>query len=126
MKPKLSFTINRPKWRSGGSGVNQSGKGITLLENESGYRCCLGFACLAAGFTRKDIEDHSEPGFIKLKRPPNPKKQLLIDSTGNSPFSNHAIEINDDTELTREQREEQLIKLGKQYNIQIKFKGSYV
>lgn len=125
-KSKLSFTINRAKWRSGGEDDNMTGHGVTELQNKEGYRCCLGFACLAAGFKVDDILRHGEPGSIGDGVLKGKKSVLINEEGGNSTFSTEAISINDCMGYTREAREERLIRLGKKHQVEIKFKGKYV
>ena len=43
------YTLDISKWRSGGNGPNQLGKGETRLLNKHGYSCPLGQFALDAG-----------------------------------------------------------------------------
>lgn len=129
-KPVLSFTVKLSKWRCGGHSAfadNKLGIGATFLINPEGYKCCLGFACQAAGF-RGRLTDIANPSHLKrevkglsirnhLKRSHNP----LVSDFFNTEFTNDAIRINDDPSTTIEHKQQKLIELGKQHNIEIKF-----
>lgn len=58
------ITIDRSKWRRGGD--NQEDAGETELLNELGFMCCLGFICLAEGFSKTEILYAGEPSDIRV------------------------------------------------------------
>ena len=57
--PIKTLTIDRAKWLRGEDSVD-----TYLLRQRDGKMCCLGFLCLAAGFSRRDITDVGEPSDI--------------------------------------------------------------
>jgi hypothetical protein len=57
--PIKTLTIDRAKWLRGEDSVD-----TYLLRKRDGKMCCLGFLCLAAGFSRLDITDVGEPSDI--------------------------------------------------------------
>lgn len=59
-----TITIDRSKWRRGGD--KQENAGDTALLNEQGFMCCLGFICLAEGFTVEEILKAGEPCDINI------------------------------------------------------------
>ncbi len=117
-KPVLKFTVKLSQWRCGGEGRFRLGQGNTLLLSKSGRKCCLGFACLAAGakrifrFTDPEETDTILPGLT------GEDKNGHIRNTA---FSTAAIGINDDPDLTLSERKKRLKALGAKHNIQIKF-----
>lgn len=128
MKPKLTFTIDRSKWRCGGDKAKYSkGSGSTNLLNNDGYKCCLGFACLAAGLKEKDILGFGSPRCVLWKIPEAESKiiHLADNPFTDSTFSRGAMRINDDPGLNAQEREEQLIQLGRTMQIDISFTGEY-
>jgi hypothetical protein len=70
------LTIERAKWRRGGTGKRPDDKveaigaldiefGPTLLLNDKGLMCCLGFDALACGLSADQIVGAGEPSDIK-------------------------------------------------------------
>ncbi len=138
IKPLFTFTVDRSKWRSGhveASDYNQaSGYGKTRLLNDEGYQCCLGFACSALKIPKRELFDVTFPCivFSHLNKKLT-KRDLALVKAGevgdvgfdDSEFTNKAVAINDDMNKTRKQREAALEQLGREYKIEIKFKGKY-
>jgi hypothetical protein len=119
------LTIDRATWRRGGDKEDKF-KGRTMLLNEQGFMCCLGFDALACGVTKADILDQGDPsdicywnddGDLVPDRIPEGYRNRVEDSSSRNPNPVHdAIKANDDENLdepTREARvREALIKLG--------------
>lgn len=114
------FTVQLSKWRCGGNtGAYRLGEGETQLENLEGFACCLGFASKQLG----------PPGIeIICKAAPHLLNQtiagLSIDEHSvrvPTAFSIGAMKINDDIYTTVEEKQELLIDLGKEHNIEINF-----
>jgi hypothetical protein len=79
----VEFTIDRSKWRCGGSkstmflllGVvmehcevipdNVKGSGGTCLLNRDGFMCCLGQICMQCGVSADDILNKSSPSYLE-------------------------------------------------------------
>ena len=117
--------INRAKWRTGQDPIDidfSTGKGDTLLLNKEGFMCCLGFRCHQMGIPKKDLLNVATPDSIATHWDiPD-----LLDSRGNTKFTNEAIGINDDGSLTSEEREIAITKHFVTIGVTVEFKGKYV
>jgi len=124
---KLKVTIDRAKWRCGGDDnpfQGGNGKGDTKLLNCEGYLCCLGFITREAC---PDLEllDKSEPDDL-----PRPVWGLSIPKPSgvgrkNTKLTFDAIRINDDEDLSFEEREAKLLELFKDSPYELEFVGQY-
>lgn len=115
-----TIIIDEKKWRCGKEGKNSRGKGETLLRNEEGYQCCLGFACQQLGYRGK-ITGYTEPSYLPVTIKGLSIKDSDYGYIGNSEFAFQAIKINDDATLTHSQRKKKLVALGKKHNFLFKF-----
>lgn len=110
------LTINRAKWTRGV--LNLPSK----LLNSAGYMCCLGFDALACGVPSDVLDGIGEPyeladsadvSYLRDRvnyndsddDDPTPLNSVLVDK---------AIDINDDLEITDNEREAKLIPILKQ------------
>ena len=120
------FTVDRSKWRCGGStnevSPNKVGKGVTMLKNPQGYKCCLGFCAEQLGI---DIPDFAaEPQELECED----ENCLIRFEDGcieNSDLSEDAMSINDAEDTTPQEKEIKLIELFKGYDQEIQFVGEY-
>lgn len=153
MAEKKILTIDRTKWRRGGPGEQDAEAkakgsyeahtyalnrrfGQTMLLNNKGLMCCLGFDALACGLAPEDIENVGEPSDIPRPRfgfvldeddyeyiePPSPsafkhREYFISRVDGNAQAIGDAINFNDGegfkNESEREARvREVLLKLG--------------
>lgn len=130
----MEFVVDRSKWRSGGviGAPYVTGKGITLLLNSEGFQCCLGFVCEQLGIERERLRGQTFPMDLKVEKD-HPVQVLLLERKS-LPYSldsdyctleNHAANVNDDTTLTRKQREKKLIRLFRDFGHTLKFVGEY-
>ena len=115
MTPPKVLVIERKKWRRGAGEDNGCekrglGKGPVTLLNDKGYMCCLGFDARAWGFTPKQIRGLGRPDDIPVDETP---EDYAKTHTRTIWLVDKAIEINDDSTLTEEQREEKLIPILK-------------
>lgn len=78
-----------------------------------GGMCCLGFASLAFGATKKQIRDVALPSFIG--------KDWAEDVGLKEGFCCQASQINDDREITDKERERELIKLCEKHRMPFTF-----
>ena len=114
--------IDRAKWRTGGYSHIQTGEGGTALLNNDGFMCCLGFRCHQMGIPKKDLLGKEVPETLSK----NWVIPDLIDSVGNdTDFTNTAIEINDDRDITREEREKEITEHFATIGVTVEFKGKY-
>jgi hypothetical protein len=123
--------IDRKKWRTGGDGyaLNRQ-KGHTSLYNDRGYSCCLGFYCRKIGGIRNNVLlDVGSPDNLNIKD--FTKIELLVSRNSrdevysDSVFSQEAIDINDDPDLSNEERESTIIEHFKKVDIEVIFKNKY-
>lgn len=106
--------IDRSKWRTGDNGPHKTGSGDTELLNKEGFMCCLGFECLRLQLSEQDILDVGEPCDIK-------DESERWEEEHTSDFAEAAIDINDDSKSTLEEKEKKLIPLFKSEGINISF-----
>src|SRR5690349_14249491 len=99
------LTINRAKWRTGSYSSYRTGKGETQLLNTEGCMCCLGFRCQQLGIPKKDLLDIGEPADVEWEVIPD----LVTKDGTNTAFCDQAMTINDDEDITTEQREAEII-----------------
>lgn len=100
----MKLILDYSTWRSGGDGLNRLGIGITCLHNENGFMCCLGGWMQQEGFTKNEIHYKTDPQTVKADRPSIFKVTDGEYETANTEFADRAMKINDDPELTIEQR----------------------
>lgn len=118
------LVIDRSKWRTGQRGENASGDGITMLLNFEGYMCCLGFFCNASGIHREDLVGVGAPD--ELDKQFFSKIPLLISEVNiRSQFTDIAIEINDNEDMCREEREDQIRVHFASEGIKVEFINDY-
>jgi len=94
-------------------------------------QCCLGFFCAQSGINK--LADTADPSDLTdyykvetlLARIPELVYPPLFDTLYNTPLANDAIEINDDSRLSNEEREEALTALFKENGIDVEFTGEY-
>lgn len=115
-----TVTIYVPKWRTGGTSFNRTGRGETKLLNEHGYSCCLGFAC-------KQIAGLSDVRLLNRTTPASvveciPKLTMSRGSNGveNTTFSDAAMTINDSDD-TLPSRIAKLTSFGRENGISFVF-----
>jgi hypothetical protein len=125
----MKITIERSRWISGqpihNLGPNAVGAGETALLNDHGFMCCLGFVCIQLGLTEDQIEGQPEPSYLG---PETHSKigDVFFDTHGlANEFTAAAIEINDDPQTPRQQREKELTSLFKDYGYDLEFTGKY-
>ena len=114
--------INRPKWRTGGTEGDRTGKGSTALLNKEGYMCCLGFRCEQMGIPKENLFDRANPFELSDKWD---IPDLLNDIGNQTPFTREAIRINDNISYTPEYREEKITEHFATIGVTVKFTGKY-
>lgn len=119
MKTITELVITRSKWSTPDTFET---KNISSLLCLNGKMCCLGFACLELGLKEEDILLKSMPVTVI-----NEPSQFTFPMTNysnkfvNTAFADTAADINDDEDITNEQREERLTKLFAKNNITLSF-----
>jgi hypothetical protein len=113
--------INRSKWRTGSNGFDKTGQGSAALLNREGYMCCLGFRCHQLGIPKKDLLGCEFPESTGWQVIPD----LLTTKGSNTVFTEEAAEINDNTEMSRTQREQRIKEHFAKKKIKVVFTGKY-
>lgn len=91
-----------------------------LCSPDSGRMCCLGFACEQAGVSESYMEGRKMPpdlfydGF-------KVEQLVTVDGRNSSEFARLAADINDDINISNEEREEQLKRLFSRYGYELVF-----
>jgi hypothetical protein len=131
--------IDRSKWRTGGRKYDAS-HGKTLLLNNQGNMCCLGFYCLQLGeLTENEIKYKGDfttfdPDQLSLTNENIRNVAFLYDEDGgdddtkritNTLFSDEAIEINDNQKIDNYTREQKLIEHFKTIDVDVTFINEY-
>lgn len=142
-KPK-TLVIDRSKWGCGSVKKRELFKimGKTaMLNSKTGKMCCLGFDAVACGVSKEHLKDVGEPcdvadviaesinEKIQNERPDDYLYHVdipgLTRDGNNTGFSDDAIGVNDDNEITQEEREQQLISLFKKKGTVLSFVGKF-
>lgn len=127
----MHVVIDRSKWRCGGEGVGRIGEGSTELLNKEGYMCCLGFACLRAGLSKKTILRVARPDSEELvieRHRSVPQKLTAVNlysTSGDIEWVNKAINNNDSKSFTPKEREYRIKQNFKTGGHTVEFVGEY-
>ena len=128
MSEKIKVVIDRSKWRTGGSSRYHTGNGDTMLENDDGYMCCLGFCVKALGKTYETL-GNSHPADLDTYLPGLTHYPRNSDDPApaceNTSLAGAAIEINDDTLDRPQTKELRLLALFKDSIFELEFVGDY-
>ena len=123
----LDVVIDRNEWGYG------RGHGMGSLWDIDNTKCCLGFACIAAGLTGKVIFQGGTPDELYnfLDEEQREKLAGLIDIQyvededmylhSDSDICEKLMSENDDEGIPKDKREENIIKLGKKAGINFSF-----
>ena len=128
--------INRARWRMGGEAKSLANAfGKTALSTEKGYKCCLGFAAnqLFPSISVNHLKTCDMPYEIDFPSSPGRYKNIELmfdlyaedDRVIEKKWIEDAVEINDQLDLTLPEKEQQLIDLFKENNIDLEFVGDY-
>jgi len=126
--------IDRSKWRTGNDGEHQTGEGDTRLINAQGYMCCLGFYLKdVAKLNKKILVELATPAYLDgLKKiyDKNDDVKLLLTKLNdnhyvNSDFCQSAMHVNDDVNLSSDEREETLKTMFLEKGIEVSFINEY-
>ncbi len=116
------FTVDRGSWLQGEGAVES-----LLLRFSDGKKCCLGFMCLAAGFSEASIMGLRLP--LSLKRDVTVQALLpMLPAVFFASYDERTEELmgtNDAVDLERAEREDRLILGFKNLGIELTFTGSY-
>lgn len=137
---KTKIVIDRSKWRTGGNHlprlpserIYQTGKGLSALQNDQGYLCCLGFIC-------KQTVDDPDNRIITSAYPSTLSHRLQQEIPGmtvrktnagyplyaNTMLADDAALINDSPTTTPKVKEARLLELFKDSMFELEFVGEY-
>lgn len=129
----MKLVIDRTRWLRGE-------KDSFLLRELDDKMCCLGFYCIARELLEEDIEDKSDPSevveTIKLNKhhPKNKIKDLITPLYGQESWNKTEIlawdnnyvckklmGVNDDDEITENEREKEIAGLFTSINTEVEF-----
>lgn len=99
----MEFTVKRSEWLRG------KGSDESYLLREDGFKCCVGFFCLAAGLSPKQIEDDKE-----IEKKHDDMRHDLFMDFYNITRTSWAADVyctNDDTRIRDAEREERLTRM---------------
>lgn len=118
----MRFEIDRSKWRCGDFWYDSHGEGSTYLLNDSGYMCCLGMVSEQLGFSKHDMLNLATPS--KLRKENILSEQDEFEYYHSTRLSEEAMRIND-SQISREDREEKLVEVFKRYGHELVFINNY-
>lgn len=113
----MKLVIDRNKWLRG-EGPSQS----RLIRSNDNQMCCLGFLGKACGISEQELFDEYTPETAGDENK-WPNGIFNEDAVENSDITAELMEINDDENLTDENRESNLIERFATINIEVEFVG---
>lgn len=113
----LDVVIDRKTWNRGG------GKNNGILRNEStGKMCCLGFACIAAGYSESEINGFGDVDMPYSGRNISTVEGLLdLDNILPNNIHGYLVDSNDNDCIDDKIREQEIIEQGKRAEINFTF-----
>jgi len=122
----MKFTIDRSKWRAGGTGDHACGKGQVYLQNRENFQCCLGQISMQLGIPEDALLYKTNPRWISNK---NEQIVSIFLKTsynyGLNQLTIDAININDNIHYTSSERETKLTELFAKNGYELEFTGEY-
>lgn len=115
---KKTIVVDRQTWVFGAA--YSAERGFSQLLNCRNNQCCLGFLCEQCGIPRDRLRSVSIPQQFSFKQTLLENREAELD-----PFFKDAVRINDDEDLRREDREQQLQELFAKYGFELVFKNQY-
>ena len=116
--------INRAKWRTGKYAKNKTGNGPTLLINNDGYKCCLGFIAQQVSHCKvNELYSCGMPNELTFTVK-NLSTKIENNRIINTDLTKYAVLINDNLETTPKQKEQKLKRLFKDV-YELEFFGEY-
>ena len=115
----MKYTIDRKTWRRGGDKYDEK-FGETSLLNPQGFMCCLGQCLLQEGIEEDKLLNVGDPADAHVNSSFVHKSQS-IEFYLNTPLAKDAMQVNDNPFFSDIEREEKLINLFKENNLEIEF-----
>ena len=103
--------------------LSATGRGRTYLENDEGYRCCLGFVCLAAGATREQIRGKIGPDDVGVPIAGLTERSGIL--VCSSQLTRQAMATNDTASTTPEEKEAKLLEIFEDSPYELEFVGKH-
>lgn len=123
MKKMRTIKIDRNRWLNR-EASNKLDIVSSLYNKKTDTACCLGHAIHSISkCSWKELESKYTPNEYYAKA--TKKNPFIMDTMGNSDFSDEAIRINDSCLLRAEEREDLLKKLFKKRNLKLVFHGKF-
>ncbi len=117
----MKYTIDRKTWRRGGD-VYDEQFGETSLLNPQGFMCCLGQCLLQEGLTKDKLLNTPDPAGSEVANSfATVGDGESFDYYLNTSLAKKAMTVNDNPDLQDVEREEKLIQLFKDNNLEIEF-----
>ena len=123
----MNYVIYRGSWRRGGDTqeLTRDLGDTSLYQSRTQMMCCLGQCAFEAGVELEELEEIGEPNDVTDDAYPALIAAGLLNDDDDygrqSAFSKKAIPINDNEQITDQQREEKLIELGARHGHTITF-----
>lgn len=129
----MKFVIDRSKWRCGGDGPFRRGIGPTHMTNRDGFKCCLGQCGSQLGVPDDSMLLMATPCAVAVNWADAGERMspVLVELTAgrlpeDSALSAAAMDINDDENISHDEREAKLRELFASHGHEIEFVGEYV
>lgn len=141
---KTKIVIDRSKWRTGGNHIPRypkesrtysTGQGMTLLRNDDGFKCCLGFVCeQSLPESVEQLTNSAYPRTLSYRigqAIPGMTEQvpssLFVDrpSFVNTQLADDAALINDNPYTSPQEKEAKLLELFQDSMFELEFVGEY-
>lgn len=115
----LTVRVDRKKWMRG------RGAWWGKLLDRNGFRCCIGFACKAAGASDNGIFDTSVVALLRDAVRKSLRGSPIVHRKNDcqTPWLGRAYGINDAETITDAEREAKLIALGLENGVEFIFEG---
>lgn len=136
-KPKVkAFTVDRSTWINGQMKQIYENAGLdrpnSMLLNDQGQMCCLGFYAQACGIPRNKLDGVASPESVNIGVEVALKRFGPIVESGagwsgfmNSELASDLMAANDKGAVSPKRREQRIARLFKKGGIKVKFIGEY-
>lgn len=117
----MKFTIDRTKWKNDNSFPSQG----TMLLNDHGNMCCLGFCMYQEGFYKNSLRGITSPRRVIPKKESIFRRQYPTHENAisfqDTSITEEAMSINDGIYGNEEERENDLKRLFERHGHEIEF-----
>lgn len=115
--------IDRNIWIRGTSEGKYKNGETSMLLTHNGSRCCIGIHLSQCGLSDNLLQGrcYAEDSEVKLQIPDNAKWLLENIYGGRSELADTLYGVNDDSKITEEHREKEIIRLFAEADIEVEF-----